>query len=106
VRLVVDTGVHAKHWARQQVVDYFNANTASSERDTFTETNRYIVWPGQACGYKVGMLKILELRELAKKELGARFSLREYHDLVLRDGAVPLDLLEENVRAWIARKKC
>ena len=105
VRLVVDTGVHAKHWTRQQVMDYFRKNTPNPERDVFTETNRYIVWPGQATSYKIGMLKILELRELAKKELGPRFDLREYHDLVLKDGAVPLDILEENVRAWIARKK-
>lgn len=105
VRLVVDTGLHDKKWTREQTMDYFRKNTPNPERDIFTETNRYIVWPGQATAYKVGQLKILELRELAKKELGARFDLREYHDLVLKDGAVPLDLLEENVRAWIARKK-
>ncbi len=105
VRLVVDTGLHAKKWTREQTMDYFRKNTPNPERDIFTETNRYIVWPGQATAYKVGQLKILELRELAKKELGARFDLREYHDLVLKDGAVPMDLLEENVRAWIARKK-
>ena len=105
VRLVVDTGLHAKKWTREQTMDYFRKNTPNPERDIFTETNRYIVWPGQATAYKVGQLKILELREMAKKALGAQFDLREYHDLVLRDGAVPLDLLEENVRAWIARKK-
>ncbi|MSU46321.1 MAG: DUF885 domain-containing protein [Lacunisphaera sp.] len=105
VRLVVDTGLHAKKWTRAQVMEYFRKNTPNSERDIFTETNRYIVWPGQATAYKIGMLKILELRELAKKELGPKFSLREYHDLVLRDGAVPMDLLEENVRAWITRKQ-
>ena len=105
VRLVVDTGLHAKKWTREQTMDYFRKNTPNPERDIFTETNRYIVWPGQATAYKVGQLKILELRELAKKELGSRFDIREYHDLVLKDGAVPLDLLEENVRAWIARKK-
>jgi uncharacterized protein (DUF885 family) len=105
VRLVVDTGIHAKHWTRAQVMDYFRANTATSERELFSETNRYIVWPGQACSYKVGMLKILELRERAKKELGAKFDLRGYHDLVLKNGALPLNLLEENVRAWIARQK-
>ena len=105
VRLVVDTGVHAKRWTRQQVMDYFRANTPNPERDIFTETNRYIVWPGQACAYKVGQRKILELRELARKELGPKFDLRAYHDLVLQDGAVPLDLLEENVRAWIAAQK-
>ncbi len=104
-RLVVDTGIHAQHWTRQQVVDYMRANTPDSERDIFTESNRYIVWPGQATAYKVGQLKILELRELAKKELGAKFDIREYHDLVLQDGALPLNILEENVRAWIAKKK-
>jgi uncharacterized protein (DUF885 family) len=105
VRLVVDTGLHAKKWTRAQVMDYFRQNTPNPERDIFTETNRYIVWPGQATAYKVGMLKIVELRELAKKELGPKFDLRAYHDLVLKDGALPMDLLEENVRAWIARRK-
>jgi uncharacterized protein (DUF885 family) len=105
VRLVVDTGLHSKHWTRAQVMDYFRQNTPNPERDIITETNRYIVWPGQATSYKVGMLKILELRELAKKQLGPAFDLREYHDLVLKDGAVPMDILEENVRSWIARKK-
>jgi uncharacterized protein (DUF885 family) len=105
VRLVVDTGIHAKHWTRDQVMTYFRQNTPNPERDIFTETNRYIVMPGQACAYKIGMLKILELRELARKELGPAFDIREYHDLVLQDGAVPLDILEENVRAWIAHKK-
>jgi len=105
VRLVVDTGVHAKHWTRQQVMDYFRTNTSNPERDVFTETNRYIVWPGQACSYKLGMLKILELREQAKQELGAKFDLRAYHDLVLQNGSLPLDLLEENVRAWIKARK-
>ncbi len=105
VRLVVDTGIHEKHWTRAQVVEYFRQNTPNPERDIFTETNRYIVSPAQATSYKIGMLKILELRELAKKELGPAFSLREYHDLVLKYGAVPLDILEENVRAYIANKK-
>jgi len=105
VRLVVDTGIHSKHWTREQVMDYFRQNTPNPERDIFTETNRYIVWPAQATAYKIGMLKILELRELAKKQLGPRFDLREYHDLVLKNGAVPMDILEENVRAWIAKKK-
>jgi uncharacterized protein (DUF885 family) len=105
VRLVVDTGLHARHWTRAQVMDYFRQNTPESERDLLTETNRYIVWPGQATAYKIGMLRILELRERAKKELGPKFDLREFHDLVLRDGAVPLDILEENVSAWIAKKQ-
>jgi len=105
VRLVVDTGIHAKRWTRRQVLDYFGANTAASAVETLAETNRYIVIPGQATGYKVGMIKILELRELAKRELGAKFDLRAYHDLVLKNGALPMSLLEENVRAWIAAQK-
>ncbi len=105
VRLVVDTGMHAKKWTRQQTIEYFQKNTPINERDIVTETNRYIVWPSQATAYKVGMLKILELREHAKKQLGAKFDLREYHDLVLKDGNVPMSILEENVNAWIARKK-
>ncbi len=104
-RLVVDTGIHAKHWTRQQVVDYMRANTPDSERDIDTESSRYVVWPGQACAYKIGMLKILELRALAKKELGPKFDLRAFHDLVLQDGAVPLDILGENVKAWIKQSK-
>jgi uncharacterized protein (DUF885 family) len=110
-RLVVDTGLHAKRWTRQQTMDWLRANTPNSERDIVTETNRYIVMAGQATAYKVGMMKILELRELATKELGGtkaqggQFDIREFHDVVLKDGAVPLDILEENVRAWIAAKK-
>ncbi|XHS78868.1 DUF885 family protein [Burkholderiaceae bacterium UC74_6] len=104
VRLVVDTGIHAKHWTRQQVLDYFHANTAGSDRDNFTETNRYIVWPGQATAYKVGMMKIVELRERARKALGSKFDLRAYHDVVLKNGALPMDLLEQNVSEWIAKQ--
>ena len=105
VRLVVDTGIHAKHWTRQQVMDYFRANTAESDADLTSETNRYIVWPGQATAYKIGMLKIVELRELAKQELGPKFDIRAFHDLVLKNGPLPMDRLEENVRAWIASTK-
>jgi len=110
-RLVVDTGIHAKHWTRQQTMDWLRQNTPNSERDITTETNRYIVMAGQATAYKIGMMKILELRELATKELGGdkahggKFDVREFHDVVLKDGAVPLDILEENVRAWISEKK-
>ncbi|HVU16849.1 MAG TPA: DUF885 domain-containing protein [Candidatus Didemnitutus sp.] len=105
VRLVVDTGIHAKKWTRQQVMDYFRANTPNAERDIFTETNRYIVDPGQATAYKVGMLKILELREEARRELGPRFDIRAYHDLVLKNGPLPLNILEEIVHSWIAEQK-
>ena len=110
-RLVVDTGIHAKRWTRQQTMDWLRVNTPNSERDILTETNRYIVMAGQATAYKIGMMKILELRELATKELGGtkaqggKFDVREFHDVVLKDGAVPLDILEENVRAWIEAKK-
>lgn len=104
-RLVVDTGLHAKKWTRAQTLDWLRTNTPNSERDIVTETNRYIVMPSQATAYKIGMMKILELRELATRELGPKFDVREFHDVVLKDGAVPLDLLEENVRAWIGRKK-
>jgi uncharacterized protein (DUF885 family) len=104
-RLVVDTGLHAKKWTRQQTMDWLRANTPNSERDILTETNRYIVMPGQATAYKIGMNKILDLRALASRELGRGFDVRQFHDVVLKDGAVPLDILEENVRAWIAKKK-
>jgi uncharacterized protein (DUF885 family) len=102
VRLVVDTGIHARRWTRQQAIDYFLANTSQSEPEVVREIERYITNPGQATAYKVGMLKILELRERAKRELGPRFDVRAFHDVVLRDGSIPLDLLEEQVLAWIA----
>ncbi|MDP1579704.1 MAG: DUF885 domain-containing protein, partial [Candidatus Didemnitutus sp.] len=104
-RLVVDTGLHAQKWTREETMNWMRTNSPFPERDIFTETNRYIVIPGQACSYKIGMLKILELRELAKAQLGERFDLRAYHDLVLKDGAVPMNILDENVRAWIARQR-
>ncbi|MBS0381548.1 MAG: DUF885 family protein [Proteobacteria bacterium] len=104
-RLVLDTGVHDKHWTRQQMVDYFHAHTSEDEPDIQAETDRYITWPGQALGYKMGELKILELRERAKQQLGANFDIRAFHDEVLGGGALPLDVLEQRVDAWIAAVK-
>ncbi|PTY08595.1 DUF885 domain-containing protein [Opitutaceae bacterium EW11] len=104
-RLVVDTGIHAKRWTRAQTIEWLTKNTPSSEREIVTSVNRYIVWPGQATGYKIGMIRIQELRALAERELGAKFDLRQFHDLLLKNGALPLDILEEQVRDWIAEKK-
>jgi uncharacterized protein (DUF885 family) len=105
IRLVVDTGFHSKKWTRQQVVDYFHAHSAIDEVDVQSETDRYISIPGQALAYKVGQLKILELRERAKKTLGAKFDVRKFHDTVLDAGALPLDVLEARVDAWIGAEK-
>ncbi len=105
IRLVVDTGFHYKKWTRQQVVDYFHAHSAVDEPDVQSETDRYMAWPGQALGYKIGQLKILELRERARKELGEKFDVRGFHDEVLGAGALPLDVLETRVNGWIAEQK-
>jgi uncharacterized protein (DUF885 family) len=105
VRLVVDTGLHAKGWTRQQAIDYFKANAGKAEHDIEVEVDRYIVWPGQALAYKIGELKLKELRAQAEKELGAKFDVRAFHDQVLGNGALPLDLLEKNVKAWVAKEK-
>lgn len=101
-RLVVDTGLHAFGWTRQQAVDYMLDNTALSEGNINAEVNRYITWPGQALAYKLGELKIRELRSRAEEALGAEFDLRSFHDRVLENGAVPLDVLEAHINAWIA----
>ncbi len=105
VRLVVDTGIHAKGWSRQKAIDYFMANAAKTENDVVNEVDRYIVWPGQALGYKIGQLKISELRERASKALGEDFNLKDFHDVVLGTGSVPLSVLETQVDAWIAKQK-
>ncbi|KRG62886.1 hypothetical protein ABB26_14490 [Stenotrophomonas humi] len=104
VRLVVDTGLHSKNWTRQQVLDYMFANSSVSEPDAIAEAERYIAWPGQALAYKTGELKIQELRKRAQEKLGDKFDIREFHAEVLKDGSVPLDVLEEKVDGWIAAK--
>lgn len=103
-RLVVDTGIHRKKWTREKALAYFKENTPNPEGDNKKEIERYIVWPSQATGYKIGMIKILELRENAKKKLGDKFDIREFHDVVLTSGPVPLNILEEMVNSWIEKK--
>jgi len=105
IRLVVDTGVHSQHWTRQQMVDYLHAHSAIAEAEVQSEVDRYIAWPSQALAYKIGQLKILELRERAKTALGDKFDLRAFHDQVLDAGALPLDVLTERIDAWIAANK-
>jgi uncharacterized protein (DUF885 family) len=105
VRWVVDTGVHSQHWTRQQMVDYFHDHTAMDDTNIASEVDRYIAWPGQALAYKMGQLKILELRARAKKELGAKFDIRSFHDAVLGQGALPLDVLDAQITKWIAEQK-
>jgi uncharacterized protein (DUF885 family) len=105
VRLVVDTGLHSQGWTRRQAIDFFMENAPKSELDIGNEIDRYIAWPGQALAYKVGQLKILELRDAAGKALGANFDIREFHDVVLSTGAVPLSVLDRTVRDWMAAKR-
>jgi uncharacterized protein (DUF885 family) len=105
IRLVVDTGLHYKHWTRDQVVQYFHDHSAIDEVSVQSETNRYISWPGQALSYKMGQLQILDLRAKAQKELGASFDIREFHDQIIDSGALPLDVLAEQIDGWIAQKK-
>jgi uncharacterized protein (DUF885 family) len=105
VRLVVDTGIHAKGWSREQVVEFFRKSGAVDEPTIQTETDRYISWPGQALAYKLGQLKIRGLRERAEKELGPKFDVRTFHDEILDGGTLPLDLLEARTDKWIAQQK-
>jgi uncharacterized protein (DUF885 family) len=105
IRLVVDTGIHAKGWSEQQAIDYALENSSNAEGSVRSEVHRYFVVPGQATSYKIGMMKILELREHAKNELGDRFDIRGFHDAVLGGGGLPLGILERRVDEWIASRK-
>jgi len=105
VRLVVDTGIHHHRWTREQAISYFLDNALLSERDAIKEVERYFNNPGQATSYMIGRLKILELRERAQRELGDRFDIRAFHAVVLENGNLPLDVLEEQVNAWIASQR-
>jgi uncharacterized protein (DUF885 family) len=105
IRLVVDTGMHSRGWTRQEAIDFFVKNTGKSQHDIVVEIDRYIVWPGQALAYKIGELKIKELRARAEKELGENFDIRSFHDIVLGSGARPLTVLENDINEWIASQK-
>jgi uncharacterized protein (DUF885 family) len=105
IRLVIDTGIHTRGWTREQAIAYFLANSPRSELDVTNEVDRYIAWPGQALAYKMGELKIQELRRYAEKELGDRFDVREFHDAVLLQGAVPLDQLQDQVEEYVREQK-
>ena len=105
IRLVLDTGIHDKHWTREQAVAFFRAHSSAADAEVQSETDRYIAWPGQALAYKVGQLTILRLRDEARQALGSRFDLRAFHDEVLGAGALPMDVLEQRMHAWTARTK-
>jgi uncharacterized protein (DUF885 family) len=105
IRLVVDTGLHSKHWTRQQVVDFFHEHSPEDEVSVQSETDRYIAWPAQALGYKIGQLEILKLRQYAKDQLGDKFDIRAFHDEVLDGGALPMDVLKERIEDWVALQK-
>ncbi len=105
IRLVVDTGFHYKHWTRQQVVDYFHAHSAIDEISVQSETDRYMAWPAQALGYKIGQLEILKLRQYSKDQLGGKFDLRAFHDEVLSGGALPMDVLSTRIHEWVGQQK-
>ena len=105
VRLVVDTGMHYKGWSRQKAIDYFKDNAAKTEQDIINEIDRYLIMPGQALAYKIGQLKILELKEKAKKELGESFSIKDFHSVILEQGSLPLDIVEERFDAYLLTAK-
>jgi uncharacterized protein (DUF885 family) len=101
VRLVVDTGMHTMGWTREQAIQFFKDNTGKTDQDITVEVDRYIVWPGQALAYKIGQLKIRELRAAAERQLGTKFNVRSFHDAVLENGALPLSRLEPRVKQWM-----
>ena len=105
MRLVVDTGLHDQRWTREQAIRYMRQTTGMAASDVEAAVERYIVMPGQTCAYKIGMLRFLELRERAHQQLGARFDLRDFHDAVLTNGAMPLEVLDEVVNDYIAAKR-
>ena len=104
-RLVIDTGIHAFGWSREQSIDYLVSNTALPFHECITEIDRYISWPAQALGYKIGELKIKELRQFAKNQLEDNFDIRDFHDVVLWNGSVPLDVLEDLIHEWVKSQK-
>jgi uncharacterized protein (DUF885 family) len=104
VRLVVDTGLHAKGWSREQAIAFFRDNAPKTDADIVNEIDRYISWPGQALAYKIGQLRIRELRSEAERTLGERFDLRAFHDELLSTGAVPLDFVDRQMRRWIENR--
>jgi prolyl oligopeptidase len=104
VRLVVDTGMHYKGWTRQQAIDFFKSNAAKTEQDIVNEIDRYISWPGQALAYKIGQLKMLELRHKSEQALGDRFDIRAFHDALLGGGALPMEILETRMNRWLAEQ--
>ena len=103
--MVVDTGIHAKGWSRQRAIDFFKANAGKTEHDITVEVDRYIVWPGQALAYKLGELKLKELRSRATAELGDKFDIRSFHDEIVWNGALPLSILDRQINNWIAAEQ-
>jgi uncharacterized protein (DUF885 family) len=105
IRLVLDTGIHTMGWTREQAIDFFKENSSKTENDITVEVDRYIVWPGQATAYKIGQMFIKDLKVEAKNDLGESFNVRDFHDVVLRNGAVPLDVLKTQVSDWVSSKR-
>jgi uncharacterized protein (DUF885 family) len=105
IRLVVDTGIHAKGWSRQRAIEFFKTNAGKTEHDITVEVDRYIVWPGQALAYKLGELKLKELRARATAKLGDKFDLRSFHDEIMWNGALPLSILDQRTDRWIAAEQ-